>query len=172
MSRENYIKFEKYSYFKVSDPNSSFWTKLQTFWQINSKSSFRSAYNADANAILHMDEVSLIDRTKMSSYIKGSHICDYLSLVIVGLSVRKHYKLGYLNTDSRLVDVYLASKFLFYLFFIFSAKFFVFKWLCDPILYDVYTKIEYKNALYSKKLTEESSRIRELTMIKSKERKN
>lgn len=170
----SYNKHQSKSYFlycKASNPENNFYQKLKFFFLINFQPRNRSKYYIDSKFLIEETEVLSFDqRQSIKSIQSVDYLLDGLILVLLGFSIKRHYKLGYFSFTSRLVDVYLLIKFSFYIVFLSSIKFYYYKSMLDQYMFTVYAKKESEMAVYSSKIGQEkvnSSKYIELKMGRS-----
>ena len=167
--------YDKFSYVKVSDPEYNLNEKLKQFWFIYSNNKNKSAYVNDCKAY-YINPTKDIekDRNKMNTYVKCFMYSDIVFLGGLIYSLNLHNKKGYLNTNSKLLNLYIIGKFMFYTFSFYTIKFYILKSFADPLLFDYYS-IKEEQVKKSKEIT---SKDAELTInkinsiIKSKKSKD
>ncbi len=146
-NKQKYLTLKSFNYIKASNPNNSLKEKIKYFFILNNKLLSRTSYYNDAVCLLDEQKFDLFKRLQLKKYLSFFSYFDNIIYSFMVFSLYNHHSKGYFKIKSRLVDFYLLIKFSFYLYFLYSIKFFIFKSLSDPIMYDFYSEKEYTTSI-------------------------
>lgn len=159
-------EFVRFNHIEYSDPSLKFYDKVKYFFKLNHSSRNKSIYFGDCRKYAQNQEISLNDRKSMQLKLNIYNYFDFVSLGLLFVSIRYHKKQGYLSTNSRLLELYIFIKYMFYVYAYFSTKLFILKYFSDKQLFDYYSNKEYNNALYSAELRKKADYYRERARVK------
>jgi hypothetical protein len=152
----DFASFKKFEYREVSKPNQSVMEKLKNFKLIYFNWKFKTTYMKDLKYLANT--LSQIGKQRLKNY----HRIYKLSEIMIGCyiihSFYWHYKNGFFNTGSKITELYIFGKITMTLCGLSVISFFLFKMICDPIMYEYFSKKE-----------EEWDKSIELTNIRSEE---
>lgn len=137
-----FVEFYKYDYRDVSDPNASLRERLKNFKLLYSKWSFKTTYLKDVKYLSTNPDIERGKRKKMSMFYQGYKLTDVLIGIYAVHSLYWHYKRNYFRTNKVALEIYIVTKIIFNIILLNSLQFFTMKTVCDPILYEHFTKKE------------------------------
>jgi hypothetical protein len=136
----DHASFIKYEYREVSKPNQSMVEKLKNFKIIFLNWKFKTTYMKDLKYL--SNNLSQVGNKKLKIYYRLFKLSEFMMGCYIIHSFYWHFKNGFFNTGSKLTELYIFGKITITICVFSAISFLFFKMICDPIMYDHFSKKE------------------------------